>query len=322
MSTSSGLEEKVKLLGRYWRILERLIPKKEEGTEEEEKIKPTLNWLADSLKRDKSQVSRELNDLKRKGLVDYESEGRTKVWHLTEEGSILVSHLSDALKEIERRRARKADVEKDLWKVDQLLSLADDEGLDEDLRHSFIEKLFTLFTKEPAFILERSERLRRALESLVKAPATDYLGRRKMTMLSVSIVRLISNEKTKGWVLSLYPDLKKLLDHEEPKVQSWAASLLGDIARLLPTKRGEVIKLFVDKLFSPATELTYEPQAVSTFDPYRGEVAKTLRRELIGIFNVLPENEKIKLIDKFREKAKSGDEAVKLKAEWVLCSLI
>lgn len=299
MSTFNSYDQKLRLLGNYWQILYRLVPK--------EGVKPTLSWLKKELKRDKSQLSRVLNELKRHGLVDFKLEGKTKLWHLTEEGSIFVSYLSRAMEEVELKRGRKADVEGELWKVNQLLTLIDDEGLSKELRETLANRLHELVSLEPVLIVEKCDRLKQSLESWIKNPPIDdkddRIGVWKRKMLSTLMVKLLSDERTKDWVLSLYPDLKNLLNHEKLEIKKWAIRLLGDIARLSNIEnQREIMSLFLEMFLDPSGE----------------PVAEALHSELIHIFTTLPEDEKIRVLDYIRGKIKSDDATVKRNAEWIL----
>jgi len=308
MSTNN-FDYKLRLLGSYWQILHRLLPR--------EGVETTISWLEKELRKDKSQLSRELNLLKEHGLVDFKLKGRVKIWHLTEEGSIFVSYLLKAMEELKLEERRRAGVEGELWKVEQLLSLIDDKGLSEELRVTFASTLHSMVSSEPVLIVERCESLKQYFKSWIKnPPIDDRIGEMKRRMLSVSMPKLLLSDKTKEWALSMYPDLQKLLNHESLEVKIWAIGLLGDIARLSHMKR-EITNLFLKMLFDPGTEPTYEPPAV-----YKGSVAEALRNELIHIFATLSKEEKIELLNDLREKAKSDDKTVKLKAEWMLRSII
>lgn len=310
--TTFDLKRKIGLLGRYWEILERL----------REGARPTLTWLANELKKDKSQVSRELNELRDEGLVDFVLEGKTKIWRLTEDGLTFVSHLYKAIEEVEKKR--RAGIEAELWKVDQILSMIDDEELDKDLRDSRASRLHELVSPDPVLAFERSERLRQAFESWIRSPPTDEIGWKKREVISASMAKLASSDKIRGWVLLMYPNVKNLLKDERLEIKKWAIGLLGDIARSVPAKRKEITYSLLENLFDPSTKLTYEPPPYigPGVDGYRGELAKLLKSELEKIFPTLTEEEKNMLTDYVKGRAKSRDETVRLKAKWLIEALI
>jgi len=318
---SNEEKEKIRLVGKRWEILEKLLPPpriRTDGTDHvgkpelEEKFEPTLTFLAKELKKDASEVSRHLNELHTAELTYYEQKGRAKHWHLTEEGRIFGYQILGAIERIKLFKEQKAQIKVELWKIDQCLEAIDDEGLSEDLRQAFAYRLFDLVNAWPVPTLEKCERLKRAFKSWVERPSiSDKIWERKRAMLSVSMARLASDEKTREWVLSvLYPNLIRLLDHETSDIQIWAIRLLGDVARLSDRERKEIVRLFLDTFLNPATKL-----------PEReGEKSKAegLVLELIQTFGVLSQQEKVELLNELKDKAKSNDEMVKRKAEWLL----
>ncbi|MGD0329375.1 MAG: hypothetical protein ABSB40_02885 [Nitrososphaeria archaeon] len=319
VANSSDFADWLRKLASGCEIVNALYPNKEFSSKDLVKV-TSLNA---------QNISKALHELENLKIISIRHEKNPRGGHkipfvkLTDLGqSVYALYLT---KLIEGSEKQKVDVGKILWKVEQLWDLVEDKGLEEGLRNSLVQKLFPLFDEDPVQILEKSGKLKSAFKSIVeKPPVGDFLGEKKRILL-VSMPRLLSEEKTKDWALSLTPNLEKLLYDENLEVQEWAIRMLGNIARLCPPKTSELTRVFVDKLFSPTTELAYESPAVGSgfTNPYKGPIANALLQELrIQIFDMLPESEKIELLNSFREKAKSEDGTVKLKAEWMLRSII
>ena len=222
------------------------------------------------------------------------------------------------LKGVERFWKARAEVEERLWLIEWLWDAAD-EG-----EEFIVEKLHSSLTEDPVLVIEGSRKIRSGFEEVVENPAGGYVRERKRSMLSVSMARLLRSEKTRGWALSLYPKLLEHLYHVDPEVEKWAVHMLGDIARLCPEKTVEAGRKLFEKYFNPSTELTYEPPAITGLgaDGYRGEVAKENLSELSQIFHRLPKEEKTRILDELKRSMKDGDEGVKLKAKYLLQSII
>jgi len=314
-----GKKDVEKILGalyRHYEFLKLFMPKPTEGVSEMPRY--TLTQLVDLTGgKDIGYLSKLTDKLEKIGLLEIHEEPRDrggrpyKVSQLTPLALKILATIEESIKPREEKVEKLAESE--LWKIEWYMGKMDDLKLGEDLRYKFAYRFFELVSEDPVLALSKCEEVKKSFEDWVKnpPPVADRVGERKRATISVSMARLISSEETCGWVLSnLYPHIKKLLRRENQEDQKWAIGLLGDIGRLINSKREEIIEMLLNILFNEKTRIPEKEEEKS--------VANKIVHELIHILANLPTDERRKLLDELVDKARSDNKDIKDKAEWLL----
>jgi len=210
------IDELLVLIGRRLKILQKLNSKKYYVTE-----------LAGEVGKSPSEVSLNLSELEKNGLVNSEQEEgtRRKYYHLSEYGERVLRILSELT-----LWNMKEKVEN--WRIEEIINVLNDLDLSLDLRKSYSNMFHNICSEFPIEVVF-SQKARILLEEVVATPFRDEITRDLMRSVSAILPHAVRYEKTRRWVLEkLYPIFVKSLEDENQDVRVWALKKIGVIAAL------------------------------------------------------------------------------------------
>ena len=271
------LAERIELLGRRWEILEKLSERKY-----------YVNELARDLKKHPSEISKNLNELQRNGLVEHEQK---------EGGKLKYYHTSDYTKKIQVAIAQisepKTEGKIEEWQIDLLVDILEDENLSEDLRLSYAKSFHRISSEYPKEVIN-CERAQDLFENVAKNPSEDKITEEIKRSLS-AVLRGLRKEWSR-WVLEkLYPIFFRNMEEKRSNegTRLWAIKMVGQIAsldinRLIKAKaRNRFLEIWFSNETHPESDLgTQLVQQLA--DMKSKNLFEVTRRKAIG------ENAKVK----------------------------
>lgn len=308
---------KLEIIASRWRILEKLYlrEKNEDGTKDGEG-EPTPSSLASMLGMDLSQVSRYVTELEREKIIVCKRKDGAKWCSLTGEGMALVSGIYRTLEEVERQKDTKKELEKKLWLIDEYIDFIEDQEIDQEVRYDFANRILEFVREDPVLAFTKNDRLKNLTMDWIEGKKLgEKVDERVRVMLSVSIIRLLSDTDTGDWILEkVYPKLKSnfLREGDLGGLLS-IIEMLTNIAINKPEKKDEVFGLLVREL-----GLGEEPPKLKVDD----KILKEIENHLKAIASHYSEDLGKKLYRLLRKKLKSKDEKVKARARDIAATIL
>lgn len=283
------LGESLELIGKRWNIFEKLSQKKYYVTE-----------LAIELEKKPPEISNNLKQLEKSGLVEHEQkEGeRRKYYYISDYTSRILSAVKQATQP-------KPEAKLEKWQINEFLNILEDQNLSDNLRLSYSNSFYHICSEHPIEVITHKE-ARRLFEKVAADPFHDSAREDLMRSVSAILPHASRDEKWSGWVLrELYPVFVESMENEkaDQEIRVWATRKVGRIASSSAhlSKTGEVEKKFLEIWFSDDT------------DP-ESELGKEVKQQLIDLTSK-------RLFENVRAKAKHQDPKVKTKAEILLKGL-
>jgi DNA-binding MarR family transcriptional regulator len=244
------------LIYRYYDFLEKFLPTFHEGAQELPRY--TLTQLVDLTGKDTAYLSKLTDKLKEAGLLEVTEEPRDrggrpyKFCSLSPLGVKLLDAIEKAIESAETKTKR---VEIEPWKIAECLNIMEDTTWSMDVRYKFADMFYTIVSSDPVQALSKNDELKRRFEEwIANPPLDDKVGERIRATISTSMTRLVKDKAMREWVLSkLYPNMLKLLNHGDPKIQAWAIGMLTDVAANTELKT-KVIDIFLNTLLDRRVE--------------------------------------------------------------------
>jgi hypothetical protein len=164
----------------------------------------------------------------------------------------LLDAIEKAIESVETKTKR---VEIEPWKIAECLNIMEDNTWSMDVRYKFADMFYTIVSSDPVQALSKNDELKRRFEEwIANPPLDDKVGERIRATISTSMTRLVKDKAMREWVLSkLYPNMLKLLNHGDPKIQAWAIGMLTDVAANTELKT-KVIDIFLNTLLDRRVE--------------------------------------------------------------------
>jgi len=277
----------IKLLGKRWDILEELYQSESSNSPKElaKKLGKTLPW-----------VSTQLNELREAGLVYFakSKDQRLKHYHLTEQGRTIFKAIIDA------NPTNNKDEELEEWQINAFLDVIEDEKLSKDLRLSYSEDFLKLCQKSCSKLM-RHEKVKALFLNIARKPPSDEVGIKLKSAINVITSDWLRDTETGDWVLkNLFPILlSHMKDATEENTKKWAASNIGNIARIGPIPiKNQAEKSIIDAYFLDDVGV-------------ESELSKELQQQLAWLTSK-------SLFEKIKNRAESENLTVKTKAETLL----
>jgi DNA-binding MarR family transcriptional regulator len=286
------------LIYRYYDFLEKFLPVFREGVQEFPRY--TLTQLVDLTGKDIAYLSKLTDKLKEVGLLEVAEEPRDrggrpyKVCSLSSLGVRLLNKIEEAFKSAEAETRR---VEIEPWKIAECLNIMEDNTWSMDVRYKFAYTLFTIVDSDPVQALSKNDELKRRFEEwIANPPPDDKVGERIRATINISMTRLVNDNAMREWVLSkLYPNMLKLLNHSDPKIQVWAIGMLTDVAANTELKT-KVIDIFLNTLLDRRVE-----------ELEKGGVFMEMLVQLSTLIGFSSIDEKRSILAKLKMEAKKGE---------------
>lgn len=278
------LAKTIELIGKRWEILDKLSERKYYVSE-----------LAKELGKSPPEISKNLKELRKGGLVGCEQgEGeRLKYCYVSD----YAKRIFTAIIQVTQSKPKEKFEE---WQINEFLSILEDQDLGDDLRLSYSESFRRMCSEHPKEIISH-EGAQRLFEKIAADPFHDKI--RKDLMRSLSAILRGLRKEWSNWVIKrLYPIfVKKIEDKEaDEEIRVWAIGRVGQLASLgidLSIK-GKAEKQFLEIWFSGDT------------DP-NSELGKQVKQKLVDLASK-------RLFEKVRTKAKDQNPKIKTKAEILL----
>jgi DNA-binding MarR family transcriptional regulator len=282
-----NLAESIELLGKRWKIVEKLCGKQSYVTE-----------LARELGMSKPEVCKYVRELEKNGLVEHEQKSgeRVKYYFANEFTKKLFAAITETARALESK-PKKTEAETEGWKIDEYLNIIEDRGLSSDVRLSFSSAFHNACTENPRDFIG-NKRVQSLFEKVTANPFHDGITENLCRSVSYILPYALQDETGRQWVVSrLYPALIKNAEKEDEKTRTWTIQQLGKVARLTD-KKDEATEKFLQIFFSDNT------------DP-DGELGKEVRQQLSDLASKA-------LFARLRAKAKDQNPKIKKKAEILL----
>lgn len=280
------LAESLKLIGKRWNIFEKLSQKKYYMSE-----------LAKELGKFKPEISKNLKELEKNGLLECKKEEGRKYYRVSD----YAKNILTAINQVTPLKPKKS---LDDWQMNEFLNIIEDQNLSNDVRLFYSNSFQCICSDYPTEVLN-NKRVRRLFEKVAADPFYDNVREGLMRSLS-TILRKLHHKEGTDWVLKkLYPIFLKNMEDKEatPKIRAWAMCQIGKIAR---SSIGSSKKIEAEKKF---LEIWYD---VNT-DP-ESDIGEEVKKQIVELASR-------HLFEKVKAKAKDRNTEVKAKAEILLKSL-
>ncbi|TET19532.1 transcriptional regulator [Candidatus Bathyarchaeota archaeon] len=278
------LAKMVELIGKRWDILEKLSKKKYYASK-----------LAEELGKSPPEISKNLKELEKNGLVRREQkEGeRLKYCYLTDYAKKILTSINQVAQ-------LKPETKLEKWQINELLNILEDDNLSEDVRLEYSESFRRICSEHPTEVATHRG-AQRLFEKVAADPFHDKIREDLMRSLSAILRRL--RKEWSNWVLKkLYPVFVKNVGNKEldPRIREWALKRVGEIANsgIVPSKKTEVQNLCLEIWFS------------DDIDP-ETDLGKEVKQQLVNLASR-------DLFENIKASAKDQNPKVKAKAELLL----
>ena len=283
-----NIAESVELIGRRWKIFEKLSKKEYYVSE-----------LAKELNKSPPEISKNLKDLEKVGLVECEQkEGqKLKYCHISDYANKILT----AVTQVAQLKSKKNP---DEWQINEFLNILEDQNLSKNLRLFYSNSFFSICSEYPTEVIKHKG-AQGLFEKVAADPFYDKVRKDLMRSLSV-ILRRLHHKEGPNWVLKkLYPIFVRKMEDEavNQEIRVWATRQIGKIARSFMDfpKKIEVEKKFLDIWYDDNT------------DP-ESDIGKKVKEQLVDLASR-------RLFENVRAKATDKNPEVKAKAEILLKSL-
>ncbi len=283
-----NIAESVELIGRRWKIFEKLSKKEYYVSE-----------LAKELNKSPPEISKNLKELENVGLVECEQkEGqKLKYCHISDYANKILT----AVNQVNQLKPKKS---LDDWQINEFLNILEDQNLSNDVRLFYSDSFQCICIEYPTEVIKHKG-AQGLFEKVATAPFHDKVREDLMSSLSTILCGLHPKEGT-NWVLKkLYPIFVRNMEDKKvnQKIRVWATRQIGKIARSsidLP-KKIEAEKKFL--------EIWYDDNT----DP-KSDIGKEMKKQLVALASR-------RLFKNVMSKAKDKNPDDKAKAEILLKSL-
>ena len=278
------LAKSVELLGKRWKIFEKLS-----------KRKYYVSELAKELGKSSPEISKNLKELRKGGLVGCEQgEGeRLKYCYVSDYAKRILTAIIQVTQSKPKEKLEE-------WQISEFLSILEDQGVSDALRLSYSKSFCRMCSEHQKEIISH-EGAQRLFEKIAADPFHDKI--RKDLMISLSAILRGLQKEWSNWVIKrLYPIfVKKIEDKEaDEEIRVWAIGRVGQLASLGIdlSVRGKAEKQFLEIWFSDDT------------DPESG-LREKVEQQLVNLASK-------RLFEKVRAKANDQNPKVRNKAEVLL----
>ena len=280
-----NIGESVELIGRRWKIFEKLSEKEYYVSE-----------LAKELRKSPPEISKNLKDLEKVGLVECkQKEGqKLKYCHISDYANKILT----AINQVTPLKPKKS---LDDWQINEFLNILEDQNLSNNLRLFYSKSFFSICSEYPTEVIKHKG-AQWLFEKVAADPFYDEVREHLMRSLSVILRRLHHKEGT-NWVLKkLYPIFLKNMEDKEvnQEIRAWATCQIGKIAM---SSIGLPKKIEAEKKF---LEIWYDDNT----DP-ESDLGTKLEQQLVDLASR-------RLFENVRAKATDKNPEVKTKAEILL----
>ena len=280
-----NIGESVKLIGMRWKIFEKLSEKEYYVSE-----------LAKELRKSPPEISKNLKDLEKVGLVECkQKEGqKLKYCHISDYANKILT----AINQVTPLKPKKS---LDDWQMNEFLNILEDQNLSDDVRLFYSNSFQCICSDYPTEVINH-KRVQRLFEKVAADPFYDKVREGLMRSLSVILRKLRHKEGTNWALKKLYPIFVRKMEDEavNQEIRVWVTRQIGNIAGSsmdLP-KRIKVEKKFLDIWYDDNT------------DP-ESDLGKKLEQQLVDLASR-------RLFENVRAKATDKNPEVKTKAEILL----
>jgi len=280
------LAESVKLIARRWNIFEKLSQNKYYMSE-----------LANELGKSKPEISKNLKELEKKGLLECKEEEGRKYYRVSDYANKILT----AVNQVTQLKPKKS---LDDWQINEFLNILEDQNLSNDVRLFYSNSFQCICSDYPTEVINH-KRVQRLFEKVAADPFYDKVREGLMSSLS-TILRKLHHKEGTNWVLKkLYPIFVRNMEDKEAtqEIRVWAMRQVGKIASscIDSSKKIEVEKKFL--------EIWYDDNN----DP-ESDIGKKVKEQLVAFASR-------RLFKNVMSKAKDRNPEVKAKAEILLKSL-
>lgn len=243
VNQSAEMGARLKAVARHWLLLEQLS--REECSAGE---------LAKKLQKKPPEISKAIQQLADAGLINPPTQkqgDRHKYCSLSDEGRRIYEAISEAT-----ARPTEEKPKVDLASVEICIDVLKDESIDEDTRHSFAQKLSSIFTTWPLDALDQDGLKKWLEETLTTPPKSVKIWQQVRSMMLGSLPGLMQSNQ-RDWVKEhVYEKSLQMVDSRKVKdnVRLWAASILEKVA----FEDADAVQEVTDKLEKAFLE--FEPQ--------------------------------------------------------------
>jgi len=208
--------ELVKLIGKRWDILAKLLEMK----------KSYMSELSKELKKSIQQLHFELKELEKKGLVKSEQDKkeRRKYYRITDYSDRILTAIDQAFWMMPREKLEE-------WHIDMLLDVLQDRDRTDTLRLSYSESFHRICLQYPIEVISYQQ-AREFLERILTEKSTDKVEwDLKKRSLSAILSHVSRHKEWCEWVMKeVYPALLEYVEDEEEESRIWAIQMMGRIA--------------------------------------------------------------------------------------------
>lgn len=234
------LRKSLELIGKRWNIFVKLSDKK-----------CYVSEIAKELHKSNPQISRELKELEKNGLVEYEQkEGeRLKYYHVSDYAKKIFTAVTEVIQSKPEERL-------EVWQINEFLSVLADQDLGDELRLSYSESFRRICSENPKELISHAG-ARRLFKKVVADPLHDEVTEDLMRSVSAILPHASHFENGSKWVTNiLYPVFVKNLENNNERIRVWAIRMVGKITSfsIEPSVRGEAEKKFLEIWFSKETD--------------------------------------------------------------------
>jgi len=280
------LDESLKLIGKRWNIFEKLSQKKYYMSE-----------LAKELGKSKPEISKNLKELEKNGLLECKEEEGRKYYRVSD----FAKNILTAVIQVAQLKQKKS---LDDWQMNEFLNILEDQNLSNDVRLFYSNSFFSICSEYPTEVIKHKG-AQELFEKVAADPFHDKIREDLMRSLSTILRKLHQKEGT-NWVLKkLYPIFVRNMEDKEAtqEIRVWAMRQVGKIASscIDSSKKIEVEKKFL--------EIWYDDNN----DP-ESDIGKKVKEQLVHLASR-------HLFEKVKANAKNKNPKVKAKAEILLKSL-
>jgi len=280
-----GLAGTIALMGKRWSIIEKLS-----------KRKYYVSELAREFKKSAPEISINLKELERNGLLEFEQkEGeRRKYYYLSDYANRIFRAVTQVTQVKPKERFEG-------WQMNEFLSILEDQDLSDDLRLVYSESFYRICREYPMVISHK--KVRDLFERVAKDPFRDKVRKSLMRSISAILPHALQNKKWTDWVLTrLYPIFHENMDNEDERIRVWGIGKIGRIASFdIEPLKHKAKEEFLHIWFSNDT------------DP-DSELGRELKRQLMDLSSK-------QLFEDVRAKTKNKNKRIKAKAETLLDGL-
>lgn len=255
-----------------------------------------MSELARELGKSPPEISNNLKELEKNGLVKWEQKGgRLKYYCVSDYTKRILKAVIEITKSLE---TLEPEEKLDEWQINEFLNILEDPNLSEDLRLFYSTSFHHICSKHPTEVVSY-ERARTFFEDVVADPLRDKIREDLKRSVSAILPHALRHEKWNNWVLGkLYPVLLENMINENEEIRVWAIRKVGQIAGVESSVEYEAKEKSLEIWFSDDT------------DP-NSKLGKEVKQQLTDLASR-------RLFEDVRAKAKDQDVKIKAKAEILL----